>query len=132
MYKAFLNGKNEVPPVQTLSSGDAIFELNSSGTQLRFALIMRNVSRATQAHIHLARPGLGGPIAVFLFGPNQFGISVRRGVIRGILTNQDLVGPLQGKTLKDLIAEFESGNAYINVHTNRSPEGEIRGQVKQP
>ncbi|WP_309492509.1 CHRD domain-containing protein [Paenibacillus anseongensis] len=132
MYKAFLNGKNEVPPVQTLSTGDAIFELNSSGSQLRFALILRNMSRATQAHIHLARPGRGGPIAACLFGPNQFGISVRRGAIRGILTNQDLVGPLQGKTLKDLITEFESGNAYVNVHTNRNSEGEIRGQVKQP
>lgn len=119
-----------MPPVQTLSTGDAIFELNSSGTQLRFALILRNVSRATQGQIHLGRTGRNGSVAVFLFGPNKFGISVRRGVIRGTLTNQDLVGPLQGQTLKDLITEFEDGNAYVNVHTSRNPEGEIRGQVK--
>ncbi|WP_328803439.1 CHRD domain-containing protein [Paenibacillus silvestris] len=130
MYKAFLNGRNEVPPVQTAATGDAIFELNSSGTQLRFALIIRNISRATQGYIHVGLTGRGGPVAIFLFGPNKFGISVRRGVIRGTLTNQDLVGPLQGKTLRDLITEFEDGNAYVNVHTARNPEGEVRGQVK--
>jgi hypothetical protein len=131
IFKAFLNGRNEVPPVQTAATGDAIFELNSSGTQLRFALIIRNISRATQGHIHLGRTGRNGPVAVFLFGPNKFGISVRRGVVRGTLTNQDLIGPLQGKTLRDLITEFEDGNAYVNVHTSRNPDGEIRGQVKQ-
>lgn len=131
IFKAFLNGRNEVPPVQTAATGDAIFELNSSGTQLRFALIIRNISRATQGHIHLGRTGRNGPVAVFLFGPNKFGISVRRGVVRGTLTNQDLIGPLQGKTLRDLITEFEDGNAYVNVHTSRNPDGEIRGQIKQ-
>jgi hypothetical protein len=131
IFKAFLNGRNEVPPVQTAATGDAIFELNCSGTQLRFALIIRNISRATQGHIHLARTGRNGPVAVFLFGPNKFGISVRRGVVRGTLTNHDLIGPLQGKTLRDLITEFEDGNAYVNVHTSLNPDGEIRGQVKQ-
>ncbi|WP_254636280.1 CHRD domain-containing protein, partial [Lysinibacillus sp. GbtcB16] len=88
---------------------------------MRFALIVRNISRVTQGHIHLGRVGRNGPIVAFLFGPSKFGISVRRGVVRGVLTSQDLVGPLQGKTLRDLISEFESGNAYVNVHTIQNP-----------
>lgn len=119
-----------MPPVRTISTGNALFELNSSGTQLRFTLIVRNISRVTQGHIHLGRVGQNGPIVAFLFGPSKFGISVRRGVVRGILTNQDLVGPLQGKTLRDLIREFERGNAYANVHTIQNPNGEIRGQIR--
>lgn len=72
---------------------------------------------------------MNGPVVVNLFGPNKFGITVQRGVVRGILTNQDLVGPLAGRTIADLIREFERGNAYVNVHTNQNPGGEIRGQV---
>lgn len=124
-------GRNEVPPVRTIATGNATFQLNNAGTQLRFRLIVRNINRITQAHIHLGRVGQNGPIVAFLFGPSKFGISVRRGVIEGVLTNADLTGPLQGRTIRDLIREFERGNAYVNVHTIQNPDGEIRGQIRR-
>lgn len=108
-----------------------MFQVNNSGTELRFRLVVRNIGRVTQAHIHLGRRGQNGPIVAFLFGPSKFGISVRRGVVRGVLTNQDLIGPLQGRTLRDLVREFERGNAYVNVHTIQNPDGEIRGQISR-
>ncbi|OAB42285.1 CHRD domain-containing protein [Paenibacillus glacialis] len=128
-FRARLNGRNEVPRVRTRATGDASFELLSSGTRLRFQLNIRNISGVTQAHIHLGRRGQNGPVVAFLFGPSKFGISVRQGVVRGVLTNRDLVGPLQGKTIRDLVREFRNGNAYVNVHTIQHPDGEIRGQV---
>ncbi|MFD3270020.1 CHRD domain-containing protein [Paenibacillus dendritiformis] len=128
-FRAILSGRNEVPPVRTIASGNAIFELSSNRTQLRFRLVIRNINRVTQAHIHLGRRGQNGPIVAFLFGPSKFGISVRRGVIRGVLTSRDLIGPLKGKTIRDLIREIERGNAYVNVHTIQFPDGEIRGQI---
>lgn len=118
-----------MPPVRTIASGNASFELSSNRTQLRFRLVIRNINRVTQAHIHLGRRGQNGPIVAFLFGPSKFGISVRRGVIRGVLTSRDLIGPLKGKTIRDLIREIERGNAYVNVHTIQFPDGEIRGQI---
>ncbi|MBG9794144.1 hypothetical protein ABD76_17195 [Paenibacillus dendritiformis] len=128
-FRAILSGRNEVPPVRTIASGNAVFQLSSNRTQLRFRLVIRNINRVTQAHIHLGRRGQNGPIVAFLFGPSKFGISVRRGVIQGILTSRDLVGPLKGKTIRDLIREIERGNAYVNVHTIQFPDGEIRGQI---
>ncbi|MFL1675014.1 CHRD domain-containing protein [Paenibacillus dendritiformis] len=128
-FRAILSGRNEVPPVRTIASGNASFELSSNRTQLRFRLVIRNINRVTQAHIHLGRRGQNGPIVAFLFGPSKFGISVRRGVIRGVLTSRDLIGPLKGKTIRDLIREIERGNAYVNVHTIQFPDGEIRGQI---
>lgn len=104
--------------------------LNNQENRLTFRLVVRNINRVTQAHIHLGQRGKNGPIVAFLFGPSKFGISVRRGVIRGTLTRNDLVGPLKGKTLRDLVREFERGNAYVNVHTIQNPDGEIRGQVR--
>ncbi|WP_338044012.1 CHRD domain-containing protein [Paenibacillus lutrae] len=129
MFRAFLKGRNEVPPVKTNASGDAFFRLNRARNRLLFNLVIRNIKQVTQAHIHLGRRGENGPIVAFLFGPSKFGISVRRGVIRGILSNNDLVGPLEGKTIRDLVREFRRGNAYVNVHTIQNPDGEIRGQI---
>ncbi|MCM3629355.1 CHRD domain-containing protein [Paenibacillus glycanilyticus] len=128
-FKAILNGRNEVPPVRTNATGFAVFQLSGSGNQLSFKLVVRNIKKVTAAHIHLGQKGENGPVVAFLFGPSQFGISVKRGIIRGTLTGSDLEGPLSGKTIGDLIREFERGNAYINVHTVQNPDGEIRGQV---
>nr|WP_237691093.1 CHRD domain-containing protein [Paenibacillus caui] len=124
-----MNGRNEVPPVRTIATGNAILRLNRAGDRLSFRLVIRNINRVTQAHIHLGRRGENGPIVAFLFGPSKFGISVRRGVIRGTLTRNDLVGPLRGKTIRDLVREMERGNTYVNVHTVQNPDGEIRGQI---
>jgi hypothetical protein len=128
-FKACLKGRNEVPPVRTISTGNAVFRLNSAGDKLFFWLVIRNINKVNQAHIHLGRRGQNGPVVAFLFGPSKFGISVRRGVIRGILTRNDLVGPLSGKTIHDLVRQMESGNAYANVHTIQNQNGEIRGQI---
>ncbi|HZG55269.1 CHRD domain-containing protein [Paenibacillus sp.] len=130
MFKAFLRGHKEVPPVRTIALGRAAFRWNEAGSRLSFLLVVRNISRMTQAHIHLGRRGENGPVVAFLFGRSKFGISVRRGVVRGVLTNSDLTGPLEGRTLRDLVREIENGNAYVNVHTIQHPNGEIRGQIR--
>jgi CHRD domain len=53
------------------------------------------------------------------------------GVLRwGTLTAADLVGPLQGKSISDLVDQIKAGNAYVNVHTEKYPAGEIRGQIE--
>ncbi|WP_114380427.1 CHRD domain-containing protein [Paenibacillus prosopidis] len=130
-FKAFLKGRNEVPPVKTAATGNAVFQLDSSGTQLRFRLTVLNITGVTEAHIHLGQRGQNGPVVAFLFGPSKFGISVRRGIVRGVLTSQDLVDLLAGKTIMDLVREFDNGNAYVNVHTIQNPDGEIRGQIRR-
>jgi hypothetical protein len=37
---------------------------------------------------------------------------------------------LTGKALSDLVTMIKSGRAYVNVHTDKNPGGEIRGQLK--
>lgn len=119
-----------MPPVRTGASGNAFFRLSRDGTRLNFRLSVRDIAKVTQAHIHVGRRGQNGPVVVFLFGPSKFGITVRRGIVSGVLTRRDLVGPLQGRTIRDLIREFNNNNAYVNVHTIQHPNGEIRGQVR--
>jgi hypothetical protein len=49
--------------------------------------------------------------------------------IRGNLSDSSLKGPMEGKTLGDLVAAMDSGETYVNVHTAEHPDGEIRGQI---
>ncbi|WP_413242497.1 CHRD domain-containing protein [Paenibacillus sp. 1P07SE] len=128
-FRAFLSGRNEVPPVRTNASGNAVLQVNQAGDRITFRLVVRNISAVTQAHIHLGRRDANGPVVAFLFGPSRFGITVRRGVVRGTLTRSDLVGPLAGRSISDLVREIRRGNTYINVHTIGRPNGEVRGQI---
>ncbi|CEH29288.1 hypothetical protein AM501_19920 [Aneurinibacillus migulanus] len=131
-FSARLRGSEEVPRVRTNASGVANFQLSNDGRRLRFTLVVRNIRNVTQAHIHLGRRGMNGPIVVFLFGPVSRGITVDRGIVTGTLTSANLVGPLARQSLSTLLREMRNGNAYVNVHTEAHPNGEIRGQIRHP
>ncbi|MBH5318612.1 CHRD domain-containing protein [Paenibacillus sp. GSMTC-2017] len=153
-FRARLRGRNEVPPVRTNAFGSATFRevgrgfgpfFNNNGDdedidnqgnnrrrnlRLRFRLVLNNIRRVTSAEVHLGRPGENGPLVAFLFGPNNQGVSFRRGVITGTLRDGDLIGPLAGSSIRRLVREIERGNAYVNVRTRQFPNGEIRGQIR--
>lgn len=61
-FVARLTGSQEVPPVRTIATGDAHFRLSKDGSRLFFRLVVRNIRKVTQAHIHLGRIGQNGPI----------------------------------------------------------------------
>ena len=50
-------------------------------------------------------------------------------VVSGTINNLDLQGTLKGRNISDLITLMESGNTYVNVHSESYPDGEIRGQI---
>ena len=128
MFSADLSGEAEVPPVETDASGTVEFEVIEGG--LSFTLTVMNGTGVTQAHIHIGGADENGPVAVFLFGPVGGGQDVNGELSSGVITDEDLVGPLEGMNLDALIAELEAGNAYVNVHTLANPSGEIRGQIE--
>jgi CHRD domain len=51
------------------------------------------------------------------------------GFYQGTITSAKLEGPLTGKHLTDLINMINNRDAYVNVHTQANPKGEIRGQM---
>lgn len=118
-----------MPPVSTDARGSFFARVSRDGRSIRFRLVIENIRNATAAHIHLGRRGENGPVVVFLAGPLSRPVSVRRGIVTGVITRDDLVGPLKGRSLSALIREMRLGNTYVNAHTTQHPNGEIRGQI---
>jgi hypothetical protein len=139
--RTHLTGDEEVPARETPAQGQASFQLSSDGAALHYRLIVANIQNVIAAHIHSGELGVNGPVVAFLFGAVAPGPGRISGVLaEGTITAADLVGPLAGDPLSDLIALIDAGNAYVNVHTNDGmgdtntgpgdfPGGEIRGQL---
>jgi hypothetical protein len=128
-FRGKLSGNQEVPGIKTKATGEAEFKLIKDGKKLSYKLTVNNIKNVTAAHIHEGKKGKVGPHVVGLFaGPKKEGKF--NGVLaEGTITENDLMGDLQGKPLEALIKLMKSGNVYINVHTDTHPDGEIRGQI---
>jgi len=133
-FIATLSGGQEVPSVDTNARGVAIFQLNEDGTELKYKLIASNIEDVLMSHIHLAPDGVNGPIVAWLYPdspPPELVPGKTNGILaEGIIAAEDLVGPLAGQSLNDLLIALDSGGAYVNVHTLAVPSGEIRGQIR--
>ena len=140
-FLAHLSSDDEVPPNESLAVGNAVFHLSDDGSELDFKLIVAKIENVVQAHIHIAPEGVNGPVVAFLYGPvASAGGRVNGPIGEGTITAANLIGPLAGRPLSDLVAAIEAGNAYVNVHTSDGdattppgpgdlPGGEIRGQM---
>jgi hypothetical protein len=143
-YSVHATGDFEIPVRDTDAQGQAIFHLSKDGESLDYKLIVANIENVFQAHIHQGPSTANGPIVVWLYPstaptPGPFGQGRVQGPIaEGTITAANLVGPLTGQDLDALVAALNSGNAYVNVHTNDGvapantgpgdfPGGEVRG-----
>jgi hypothetical protein len=144
-----LDGPGENPPRPSQGQGQAIFRISDDGQSVDYKLISSNIDNVFMAHIHLAAAGVNGPIVEWLYPstaptPGPAGGGRFDGVLAsGTFTAANLVGPLAGHPLSDLIAAMRTGGAYVNVHTDDGvaptntgpgdfPGGEIRGQLAAP
>jgi hypothetical protein len=129
-FTALMSGDQEVPPVDTTAVGKTIFRTKNNDTWIDYKVNITGFSNASAAHIHMAKVGANGDVIVDLLtdkkkNPTKLGMA-----IRGNITDSSLTGPMQGKTLADLISAINNGDTYVNVHTQTHPDGEIRGQIQ--
>ena len=137
-----LSGGEEVPGNSSKARGAATFDVSADGLSITYRLNVANIENVVQSHIHIAPAGINGPIVAFLYGLVPPGGGRVDGVLAtGTITAANLIGPLAGHPLSDLISALQAGNAYVNVHTNDGvpptntgpgdfPPGEIRAQIR--
>ena len=123
-----LTGNEEVPPVQTEATGVAEFTpmgMDSIG----YSINATNIEGATAGHIHQGAKGENGPVVVTLF---KYDTPMNEVSENGTITADKLEGPMAGKQVSDLAAAGANGTLYVNIHTEKNPNGEIRGQGGNP
>lgn len=100
------------------------------------------LSNVAQAHIHFGKEHVGGGITVFFCtnlnnGPAGTQAcpddSAGEVTVTGMATAAGVVGPtaqnIPAGDFAAVVAALESNTVYGNIHTQKFPAGEIRGQV---
>jgi len=137
-FIAPLDPDQEVPPVDSRATGTTHFRLSEDGSEMSYRLNVGNIEDVMMAHIHMASRGENGPVVVWLYpSPTERApelIPGRTGgtLATGVITDADVIGPLDGAGLDGLLDAIKAGNTYVNVHTTANPPGEIRGQIRAP
>ena len=125
----------------TNARGVATFMLSKDGTELSYKLNVANIENVFAAHIHCGAVGANGPVGVTLFAGALAGGSTQGTLAEGTISMPDPGNMCGWTNLAAVLAAMNSGNAYVNVHTNDGvpppnsgpgdfQAGEIRGQVK--
>lgn len=138
---ARLEGRQEVPAISTSARGALRATIDKANRTMQFSLTfdgLRGLVR--QAHIHTAQRGVNGGIMVWLCGsatnPGPAGTQLcpQSGTVTGALAPSNVLAvTVQGIGVGEFerfVAAIEEGVAYVNVHTDLFPGGEIRGQLK--
>lgn len=113
VWSAKLTAAQEIPKqVVKNTAGSGSFTATLTGTKLKFKLTFSKLTGpATAAHIHLGAMGVSGNVLVPLCTPCKSPVS-------GTVT-------ISAAIKKD----FTKHLLYVNVHTAKNPNGEIRGQL---
>lgn len=131
-FRASLTGAAERPTAVTTTAtgsfGAQIRDLTATGGSIRIELLVSGIDSVTDAHIHAGDANTAGAIIATLFGPSA---GTAQG-ITGVLSQRDITRTTvlaAGFTFDNLVTRLRNGTAYVNVHTKRFPNGEIRGQI---
>lgn len=112
-WSAVLTAGKEIPKQAVANSaGQGVFAGTLQGSKLSYTLTFSKLTGpATMAHIHLGKAGVAGGVLVALCAPCK-------SPVKGTVT----VSPAVQK-------DFAKHALYVNVHTAKNPNGEIRGQL---
>lgn len=136
-FRARLLGFSEVPAVSSTGTGTFRARIVDD-ERIDFVLTYQDLegTTTTQAHVHLGNKSDAGGVSYFLCGggskptpcPNT------AGTVTGTVVAADVIGPTgQGIApgeFAEVLRATRAGVTYANVHTNKHPGGEIRGQIR--
>ena len=112
-FHADMNGASEVPPTQSQGTGTVDASLDTATRKLDWTGTWQNLTGpATAAHFHgPAAPGASAGVEV--------------------PWSKNPTSPFHGSATltQQQMQELQAGKWYANVHTEKNPGGEIRGQV---
>ena len=131
-FIASLSGKSLSPPVNTAATGTAKFNVEPDGN-LAYQINTNNLNGVIGAHLSLKN---GTDLAqvfnsyVETNGRSEIPTGQVNGQLsNGIITSDDLSGPVIGKTVNDLTNLMKNDSVYVVVRTQAHENGEIQGVI---
>ena len=141
---ALLTGYEELPSVSTTGTGEFTATIPPDGDVIQYTETYSGLQgTVTQSHIHVGQLGVNGSIVIFLCqtktNPDPTGLAPEcpeQGSVSGEITTANVIAgsmapqQLAAGDLAAVLTAIRAGAAYANVHTDVSPGGEIRGQIR--
>jgi CHRD domain len=139
--RAKLMGFQEVPVVSTAATATFEATISPNGDAIDYEITYTGIQgTVTQSHMHVGQRGVNGGVVLWVCGttgtPGPAGTPTctsPNGHFAGtwMAANVQTVAAQQlGGDLGEVITAIRAGKAYMNVHSNLSPGGEIRGQIR--
>ncbi len=137
-----LEGANEVPPNASPGTGFATVTIDTTAHTMRVEVTFADlVGLTTASHVHISTgaPGSNGPVVTQTPTFTGFPLGVSSGSYDHLFDltlassyNASFVAANGGSTAAAeaaLLLGLNAGKAYLNVHSNLFPGGEIRGNL---
>jgi len=143
--RALLTGYEETPAaVSTTGRGVFVATIDPDGDAIHYRETFSGLQApVTQSHIHVGQLSITGSVVIFLCqtatNPDPTGLAPQcpqEGTVSGTITAANVIAGSQATQqlaagdLAAVITAIRAGAAYANVHTQVSPGGEIRGQIR--
>lgn len=141
--EASLRGYSEVPAVSSAARGRFKAWLDTASNTIRYELSYSGLEGPVRmAHIHLGQHGVNGGIMLWLCGTANFADPTagtptcpQSGTVGGVLSMANIVGGAAAQGVAatefaEFVAAIRAGVTYVNVHSDKFPGGEIRGQLR--
>jgi hypothetical protein len=120
-----LSGAAAVPPNRSTAAGKARFWVRPDRTVS--GVVETSGMDGTAACICLGRPGQFGPVVIQLVRTSSEGPLAMEGAP---VSGASWSVPRSARLSEEQYRAFLTGGTYVNVHSARFPDGEIRAQLK--
>jgi hypothetical protein len=138
--RAELNGYQEVSSISTTGKGHCSATIDDEMQVIKYELTYSALegTETTQAHIHFAQPSVNGAVTAFLCGGGgKPACPPTEGTVSGEIHPADVLPAspergIEAGAFAEFVQAIRVGHTYVNIHTNRWPGGEIRGQIRNP
>ena len=136
--RADLNGYQEVNSISTTGEGRFTASIDDENRLITYELSYAGLEGNTTsaAHIHFAQRSVNGGVHAFLCGGGDTPpCPPTEGTVTGVIDAADVLAAdpnrgIEAGAFEELVQAIRAGHTYVNVHTNKWPGGEIRGQIQ--
>jgi hypothetical protein len=129
-------------PVSSMATGSFQATIDDESPAIHYTVTFDGLEgNVTQSHIHFGQRSVSGGISAWLCGtatnPGPTGTPTcpgpHSGTVSDTIVPADVIGPtaqgIAAGEFAELVAAIRAGRGYANVHSDKFPAGEIRGQI---